>query len=108
MTITLRTFGLGVRTCRQVLNPARIAPTAVSRRSYADAANVPRLRVQEYEYEEEDDEDRPWKFDDISSLAHGELEQHREARHYARVAAYEMPRLFRQPPPPYPAIASMG
>lgn len=31
--------------------------------------------------------------DDISSLAHGELEQHREWRHYARLAAWEMPLL---------------
>jgi small subunit ribosomal protein S35 len=29
----------------------------------------------------------------ISSLAHGELEQHREMRHYARLAAWEMPML---------------
>jgi small subunit ribosomal protein S35 len=35
----------------------------------------------------EDDED------DISSIAHGELEQHREWRHYARLAAWEMPLL---------------
>jgi hypothetical protein len=103
MTIPLRSFGLGTRTCSQLLNPpARFIPTAVSRRSYAEAANAPRRRVQEYEYEEEEDQDRKWEFNDISSLAHGELEQHREARHYARIAAYEMPRLFRQPPsPPY-------
>jgi small subunit ribosomal protein S35 len=31
--------------------------------------------------------------DDISTLAHGELEQHREWRHYARLAAWEMPLL---------------
>jgi len=31
--------------------------------------------------------------DDMSSLAHGELEQHREMRHYARLAAWEMPLL---------------
>jgi len=31
--------------------------------------------------------------DDITSLAHGELEQHREMRHYARLAAWEMPLL---------------
>ena len=32
--------------------------------------------------------------DDISSLAHGELEHHRELRHYARLAAWEMPLLY--------------
>ena len=31
--------------------------------------------------------------DDISSLAHGELEQHREMREFARIAAWEMPLL---------------
>jgi small subunit ribosomal protein S35 len=31
--------------------------------------------------------------DDISTLAWGELEQHREWRHYARLAAWEMPLL---------------
>ncbi|KAI9824641.1 MAG: hypothetical protein M1819_000842 [Sarea resinae] len=31
--------------------------------------------------------------DDISSLAHAELEQHREIRDYARIAAWEMPLL---------------
>ncbi|EHL00067.1 putative 37S ribosomal protein S24, mitochondrial [Glarea lozoyensis 74030] len=31
--------------------------------------------------------------DDISTLAHGELEQHREWRHYARLEAWEMPLL---------------
>ncbi|TGZ83012.1 hypothetical protein EX30DRAFT_304845 [Ascodesmis nigricans] len=35
-----------------------------------------------------------FKFDDISSIGHGQLEQHREIRQYARVMAYEMPRLF--------------
>lgn len=37
--------------------------------------------------------DEEYKGDDISSLAHGELEQHREKREYARIAAYEMPML---------------
>lgn len=31
--------------------------------------------------------------DDITSLGHGELEKHREMRHYARLAAWEMPLL---------------
>ena len=37
--------------------------------------------------------DEEFKEDDISSLAHGELEQHREMREYARIAAWEMPLL---------------
>lgn len=43
----------------------------------------------------------PWEYDDtlddddddINALGHGELEQHREARHYARLAAWELPML---------------
>lgn len=37
--------------------------------------------------------DEKFKGDDISSLAHGELEQHREIREMARIAAWEMPLL---------------
>lgn len=37
--------------------------------------------------------DPEFEGDDISSLGHGELEQHREKRHYARIAAWEMPML---------------
>jgi hypothetical protein len=43
------------------------------------------------EYDEEDD-------DDIPTLAHGELEHHREMRHYARLAAWEMPMLSSKHP----------
>ncbi|KAL8739996.1 MAG: hypothetical protein Q9190_007247, partial [Brigantiaea leucoxantha] len=38
-------------------------------------------------------EDDDFDGDDISSTAHGELEQHREMREYARIAAWEMPML---------------
>ena len=41
----------------------------------------------------EDNDDSLDDEDDISSLGHGELEQHRELRHYARLAAWEMPLL---------------
>ncbi|KAI9778421.1 MAG: 37S ribosomal protein S24, mitochondrial [Geoglossum umbratile] len=37
--------------------------------------------------------DDEFKEDDISSLAHAQLEQHREMRQYARLAAWEMPLL---------------
>ena len=46
------------------------------------------------EDEEQDiGEDDTFEGDDISSIAHGELEQHREIREYARIAAWEMPLL---------------
>lgn len=38
-------------------------------------------------------EDDEYQGDDITSLGHGELEQHREMREYARIAAWEMPLL---------------
>lgn len=41
----------------------------------------------------EDEDNTLDDHDDISSLGHGELEQHREMRHYARLAAWEMPLL---------------
>lgn len=44
------------------------------------------------DYEEED------YGEDISSIAHGELEAHREKRHYARLAAWDMPLLSSKPP----------
>ncbi|KAF2223995.1 mitochondrial ribosomal subunit protein-domain-containing protein [Elsinoe ampelina] len=37
--------------------------------------------------------DEEFKDDDISSLAHGELDQHREMREYMRLASWEMPML---------------
>ncbi len=48
------------------------------------------MGVEAAEYPEEDPE---FEEDDITSLAHGQLEQHREYRHYARLAAWEMPLL---------------
>jgi small subunit ribosomal protein S35 len=46
---------------------------------------------EEEPFDEEDiDEDTE---EELSSLAHGELEHHREMRHYARLAAWDMPML---------------
>lgn len=55
--------------------------------------------------EQESGEDEEFSEDDITSLAHGELEQHREMRHYARIAAWEMPLLSSTPYPlPFPSL----
>ncbi|KAL8951653.1 MAG: hypothetical protein Q9222_002381 [Ikaeria aurantiellina] len=43
--------------------------------------------------EQDSGEDEDFDGDDITSIAHGELEQHRELREYARIAAWEMPKL---------------
>ncbi|PBP18619.1 37S ribosomal protein [Diplocarpon rosae] len=55
----------------------------------------------EDEYTMEDDDD------DMNSLAHGELEQHRELRHYARLAAWEMPLLSKLAKPFQPPTRNM-
>jgi small subunit ribosomal protein S35 len=39
--------------------------------------------------------------DDLTSHGHGELEQHRDLREYARLVAWEMPLLNRTSPHPY-------
>ena len=49
--------------------------------------------------EQDTGEDEKFDNDDITSLAHSELEQHREMRHYARLAAWEMPLLSSMPLP---------
>jgi small subunit ribosomal protein S35 len=38
--------------------------------------------------------------DDITSMAHGKLDEMRDMRHYARLAIWEMPLLASKPPPP--------
>lgn len=43
-------------------------------------------------------DDPEFEEDDITSMAHGQLEQHREFRHYARLAAWEMPLLTSEYP----------
>ena len=53
----------------------------------------PGLMAMGEEDEQGTGEDGEFKGDDISSLAHGELEQHREIREMARIAAWEMPLL---------------
>lgn len=59
--------------------------------------NIPRIKpglMAMGEVEEQDSgEDEEFEGDDITSLGHGELEQHREMREYARIAAWEMPLL---------------
>lgn len=57
----------------------------------------PRTKLGLFSMGEEDPittgEDEEFEGDDITSLAHGDLEQHRELREYARIAAWEMPLL---------------
>ena len=43
--------------------------------------------------------DEVYKGDDMTPLGHGELDQHREVREYARIAAWDMPLLSSESPP---------
>lgn len=62
-----------------------------------EESRIPRVRTGLMAMGEEDEqgtgEDEEFQGDDITSLGHGELEQHREMRQYARIAAWEMPLL---------------
>ena len=66
----------------------------------SDSIPTPKIRQGLLNMGEEDElgdeEDEEFEGDDISSLAHGDLEQHREIREYARIAAWEMPLLSSQ------------
>jgi small subunit ribosomal protein S35 len=68
----------------------RNAPPFREMRPLKPKAGALNMGVDPSEYPEEDPE---FEEDDITSLAHGQLEQHREYRHYARLAAWEMPLL---------------
>jgi len=68
--------------------------------------NIPRIKpglMAMGEVEEQDSgEDEEFEGDDITSLGHGELEQHREMREYARITAWEMPLLSSTTPISFP------
>jgi small subunit ribosomal protein S35 len=68
----------------------RNAPPFREMRPLKPKAGALNMGVEPSEFPEEDPE---FEEDDITSLAHGQLEQHREYRHYARLAAWEMPLL---------------
>ena len=54
--------------------------------------------------EMDEGEDEVFEGNEMTSTAHGELEQHRELREYARIAAWEMPMLSSAfPSPPLPS-----
>lgn len=65
---------------------------------------LPMVKPGYFNYGEEEyfdtGEDEEFQGDDINSLGHGELEQHREMREYARIAAWEMPLLSSTFPSP--------
>jgi hypothetical protein len=99
----------GARTCSTLLaRPAQNAASVVTRRGVASAAGPPGRRrnfrepkEQDEEFDPEEDEESAdaYELGEMTSDAHAELDRHREIRHFARVAAYEMPILSRKCPP---------
>jgi hypothetical protein len=73
------------------------AAVEVSQEIHSEEVRLPKIRPGLMAMGEDDvqgtGEDDDFERDDITSLAHGELEQHREMREYARIAAWEMPLL---------------
>ncbi|KAI5292915.1 28S ribosomal protein S35, mitochondrial [Ascosphaera atra] len=62
--------------------------------------SVPRVRPEGFWAEDEEDEfarakdgDDHFNDDDVTSIAHTDLDNHRDIRHYARISAWEMPLL---------------
>lgn len=49
-----------------------------------------------------EDGDEAFNDDEITSMAHAEVEMHREIREYARIAAWDMPLLSRMSPQSFP------
>ncbi|KAF2468462.1 uncharacterized protein BDR25DRAFT_231674 [Lindgomyces ingoldianus] len=52
--------------------------------------------------------DEDYYGDDLTSLGHAELEQHRDVRQYARLAAWELPLLSRTPHTPFSFSATFN
>lgn len=62
--------------------------------------SIPRIKPEGFWAEDEEDEfarakdgDDHFNDDDITTMAHTELDAHRDVRHFARIAAWEMPLL---------------
>jgi len=74
--------------------------------------NIPKIKPGLMAMGEEDEqdsgEDEEYEGDDITSLGHANLEQHREMREYARIMAWEMPLLssLSSPTNPLPPLSS--
>lgn len=82
---------------QQLASDIALAAHEVAEETPHAEISIPRIKsglMSMGEIEEQDSgEDEEFEGDDITSLGHGELEQHRELREYARIAAWEMPLL---------------
>jgi hypothetical protein len=89
---------------------SRVPPRWTARPPTTPPADVQSAEVQP----EQDDgdpmeiEEKEWGYDDFTSAGHAELERHREARQYARITMYEMPRLSGTSPPPLSLTPDRG
>lgn len=89
---------------QQLASDIALAAHEVAEETPHAEISIPRIKpglMSMGELEEQDSgEDEEFEGDDITSLGHGELEQHRELREYARIAAWEMPLLSSMTSPP--------
>lgn len=76
-----------------VANAAHAAELEEPHSDYVPEKSVSGFANMGEEDEKQYPNDREFQEDDITSAAHGQLEQHREIREYARIAAWEMPLL---------------
>ncbi|KAL2071582.1 hypothetical protein VTL71DRAFT_12817 [Oculimacula yallundae] len=85
----------------QINKPYELVDTRGRKKMKDTFMNMGEAEPWEDEYTMEDEDD------DLNSLAHGELEQHREMRHYARLIAWEMPLLSKLAKPFQPPTRDM-
>jgi small subunit ribosomal protein S35 len=64
--------------------------------SPAERAKVDADDIKKYGFPKLEEVHSPFEYDDVPSLGHIQLEEHRKQRHYNRVAAYELPQLSRK------------
>lgn len=69
--------------------------TPYSKLSPAERAKVDQLDLKAFSTPSVENAHDPFEYDDIPSLGHLQLQDHRNQRHYNRVAAYDLPQLSR-------------
>lgn len=63
--------------------------------SPGERAKIDEEDIKAFGFPKLEDVHAPFEYDDIPSLGHIQLEEHRKQRHYNRIAAYELPQLSR-------------
>jgi hypothetical protein len=75
------------------INQTSVVPRSADRTEWGDEEDDPDMIAAE-----KDDTDK-FEGDDMTTIAHGKLDEHRERRHYNRITVWEMPLLASEYPP---------